>query len=192
MSAGAPATKSCGPCNLCCQVLDIPVLAKPSGTLCRHASGGGCGIYPDRPHDCRAFVCGWLAWDFLGEAWRPSTAHFLIRSEPDRGVLCIDVDPAYPSAWREPAYYPTIKSWSARIRRQRGCVLVYAGPTCTVVFPEQDMEIGLVRPEDELVVGNQKGRDYVRRLVRLRRDGVQVGEWKGAKVPLPPADAKPA
>lgn len=184
--------KSCGSCTLCCEVLQIPALGKPAGRLCEHACGAGCGIYPERPDDCRDFVCGWLQWDTLDETWRPSTAGFLIRPEPSLGRLCIDVDPARPAAWRAAAYYPGIKAWSAQVRDRTGCVLVYVGERCTVVFPEEDLEIGPVSDEDELVVGYLKAADYVRPLVRLRRDGVLRGEWKGRKTPRSDAGTKPA
>lgn len=184
--------KSCGPCTLCCEVLQVPALAKPAGRLCAHVCESGCGIYERRPDVCRDFVCGWLQWDTLDETWRPSTAGFLIRPEPSAGRLCIDVDPARPGAWRAPAYYPTIKTWSLQVRDRTGCVLVYAGERCTVVFPEEDLDIGPVGQDDELVVGYLKGADYSRPLVRRMVAGAQVGEWKGARVPRNWTAAKPA
>lgn len=185
--------RSCGPCNLCCQVLHVASLDKPPGRLCAHAlAGAGCAIHGEHPEDCRAFACGWLQWEELGEAWRPSIAHFLIRPEPGQGRLCIDVDPAWPAAWKAAAYYPTIKAWSAQVRDRTGCVLVYVGDDCIVVFPEQDLEIGPVAGDDELVVGYLKGRDYVRPLVRRRRAGVQLGEWQGHKLARSPGAGKSA
>lgn len=176
--------KSCGTCTLCCKVLHVESLAKPAGRWCEHArAGGGCAIHGRHPDDCRAFACGWLQWEDLGEAWRPSKAHFLIRPEPSQGRLCIDVDPGRPAAWRDPAYYPTIKAWSAQIRQGAACVLVYVGERTTVVFPEEDIDIGVFRPEEELVVGYLKGRGYDRPLVRLLRGGEVAGEWRGARVP---------
>jgi hypothetical protein len=53
--------KSCGTCNLCCQVLVIEELDKPPGPLCKHCKPGkGCKIYLKRPEVCRDFECEWL------------------------------------------------------------------------------------------------------------------------------------
>lgn len=106
--------KACGSCNLCCKLLNVVSLAKPPGRWCEHArAGAGCAVHGSHPDDCRAFACGWLQWGELGEAWRPSTARFLIRNEPSQGRLCIDVDPGRPDAWKAAAYYPTIKAGRA-------------------------------------------------------------------------------
>jgi hypothetical protein len=175
--------KICGPCNLCCKVLHVESLAKPPGRWCEHTRAeAGCAIHGAHPADCRAFACGWLQWEDLGEAWRPSTAGFLIRPEPSQGRLCIDVDSECPDAWRADAYYPVIKAWSASVRERTGCVLVYVDTRCTVIFPEEDIDIGDFRQDEELVVGYLKGRGYRRPLVRLLRNGEVAGEWRGARV----------
>jgi len=171
--------KTCGPCTLCCQVLEIPELAKPAGRLCRHASVG-CAIYPDRPAPCRTFTCGWMATPELDEAWRPDIAGFLIRDERADGFLCIDVDPARPDAWRVEPYFAQIKIWSRMVHERTGCVLVYAGPEVTVVFPEEDLILGPLDPAPRLTVGYIR-RDGARRpLVRLLQDGEVAREWIGA------------
>lgn len=175
--------KSCGPCNLCCKVLHVESLAKPPGLWCRHtAAGAGCGIHGAHPADCRAFACGWLQWSELGEAWRPSTAGFLVRSEPGQGRICIDVDPDRPDTWRAAAYYATIKGWSGQVRDRTGCVLVYVDARCTVVFPEEDIDIGDLGQEEELVVGYLKARTWRRPLVRRLVRGQITGEWRGARI----------
>ena len=41
--------KACGPCSMCCQVLEIVELKKTAGILCKDCvAGGGCGIYAVR------------------------------------------------------------------------------------------------------------------------------------------------
>jgi hypothetical protein len=57
----------CGPCAACCYIPAVPILKKACNTLCGHSSGAGCGIYPERPSECRAYACLWLDSD-LGEA----------------------------------------------------------------------------------------------------------------------------
>ena len=170
--------KSCGPCTLCCTVLDIPDLAKPAGKPCVHLSGG-CGIYPDRPTPCRTFTCGWLALEALGEAWRPDVAGFLIRDERENGQLCIDVDPERPDAWRAGPYITQIRVWSRMVHDQTGCLVVFAGPDTTVVFPEEEIALGAVGPSPTLQVGYIR-RDGARRpLVRLLGGESVLREWVG-------------
>lgn len=173
--------KSCGPCTLCCTVLDIPELSKPAGKACVHLNAG-CGIYPDRPTPCRTFTCGWLALETLGEAWRPDIAGFLIRDERDQGQLCIDTDPARPDAWRAEPYYSQIKAWSRMVHDRTGCLLVYAADHTVAVFPEEDLALGALGPDPVLQIGYIRRDGSRRPLVRLRQDGVVVREWIGSAV----------
>lgn len=170
--------KSCGPCTLCCTVLDIPELAKGPGTPCRHL-GAGCGIYPDRPMPCRTFTCGWLALEALGEAWRPDIAGFLIRDERAQGQLCIDTDPARPDAWRAEPYYSQIKAWSRMVHDQTGCLVVYAGGEVLVVFPEEEIALGVIGPDPTLQVGYIRREGARRPLVRLLDGAAFAREWVG-------------
>lgn len=55
----AAPNRKCGECSLCCKVLRVNSLDKPTGTWCQHARPG-CAIYEDRPVECRAFSCLWL------------------------------------------------------------------------------------------------------------------------------------
>jgi hypothetical protein len=170
--------KSCGPCTLCCTVLDIPELAKPAGRPCVHL-GAGCGIYPDRPTPCRVFTCGWLATEALGEAWRPDIAGFLVRDERATGSLCIDVAPDRPGAWRAQPYLTQIKAWSRMVHDRSGCLLVFEGAEVTVVFPEEDIALGAVGPQPKLSVGYIRRGGTRRPLVRLLEGEAVIREWIG-------------
>lgn len=52
--------RECGLCTLCCTALGVEDLDKPAGVPCVHLTPGGCGIYEDRPEQCRRFECDWL------------------------------------------------------------------------------------------------------------------------------------
>lgn len=170
--------KSCGPCTLCCTVLEIPELAKPAGTACAHLRGG-CGIYPDRPTPCRVFTCGWLATEALGEVWRPDVAGFLLRDERGEGYLCIDVSPDRPGAWRREPYLAQIRDWSRMVHDRAGCLLVFDGPEVTVVFPEEEIALGAVGARPTLQVGYIRKDGARRPLVRLLEGGAVAREWIG-------------
>lgn len=54
--------RSCGSCNMCCEVFRIEDLDKAQGVRCEHLRTGcnGCTIYEQRPDQCRAFACLWV------------------------------------------------------------------------------------------------------------------------------------
>ena len=57
----AIASRACGDCVACCQVLNInePDMVKPADQMCMHCTGKGCGIYEARPQVCRTWDCVW-------------------------------------------------------------------------------------------------------------------------------------
>lgn len=65
--------RQCGDCVACCRILkiDTPELQKPAGVLCPHSTGKGCGIYEQRPAQCRTWYCLYRRIDALPEAARP-------------------------------------------------------------------------------------------------------------------------
>ncbi len=173
-------SKSCGSCSLCCQVLEIPELAKPAGQVCVHVvAGRGCGVYADRPAPCRTFTCGWLATAALGEVWRPDVAGFLIRDERDLGHICIDVDPARPGAWRAAPYLEQVTAWSRMVWERTGCLLIYDGERTTVVFPEEEIDIGRFGNDQRLMVGYRRVAGVQRPMVRLMEGEAVAREWLG-------------
>lgn len=54
------AGRSCGECQMCCEVLTIEQLQKPRNTVCRHQCEAGCAIYESRPEPCARYHCAWL------------------------------------------------------------------------------------------------------------------------------------
>jgi hypothetical protein len=146
-----PAGRTCGTCTLCCKILSVPEIDKPEGRWCPHVrQGKGCGIYAERPRQCRTFDCLWLLDPALGPEWKPEKAKFVF-SKFDKTRLVAVCDPAAPNAWRGPAYYPQFKRWAqlaAQIDRQ---VLVHSGRKLTVVMPGNDVELMDVAPGDEII-----------------------------------------
>ena len=70
--------RECGGCTACCEVLDIPRLAKPAGVRCHNLTDQGCGIYDRRPMTpCRDFACAWLQ-GFLEDDDRPDKSGAII------------------------------------------------------------------------------------------------------------------
>ncbi|NEX92118.1 YkgJ family cysteine cluster protein [Caulobacter sp. 17J65-9] len=146
-------TKSCGDCSLCCKLLGIASIAKEPGSWCGHyRRGSGCGIYADRPGECRAFMCEWLLSKDFGDEWRPDRAKFVMQYEEKTNRLSVVVDPAQPLAWKREPYYGGIKRLSERVE-QGAQVIVCVGAQRIVIFPHEDVDLGPCAPNSRIVSG---------------------------------------
>ena len=153
--------KICGSCGMCCKVLHISELAKPAGAWCgRFRKGAGCGDYDGRPAACRGFLCLWLTAERLDAAWRPDRAGFLMYADRDGKRLNVVVDPGKPTAWTREPYYSRLKAMSRRAEDGYE-LLVCIGDRRVVVFPTEDIDLGVLDPDHKLISG------YV------ERDGLQ-------------------
>jgi hypothetical protein len=143
---------------MCCKVLNIKELKKPPGLWCSHAlPGKGCGIYADRPSVCQAFYCGWMIDAKFGPEWKPQKAKFLVWIQPDAAMLHVAVDPDYPNAWTKPPFYAQIKRWAAESAASKRFVFVRIGPRLISVLPDREVDLGVVDPEDKLLVTQRPG-----------------------------------
>jgi hypothetical protein len=65
-------TRKCGQCTGCCTALSVPEIGKNNGETCKHeVKRRGCGIYQNRPAQCRNFYCFWK----LGIGSRKDSPH---------------------------------------------------------------------------------------------------------------------
>jgi hypothetical protein len=139
--------RPCGSCSLCCKVLRINALEKPAGEWCAHfRKGVGCSIHSRSPGECRNFQCFWTLSSVLGDEWRPDRSKLVLWSNVE-GRVIVDVDPAFPNAWRREPYYSTLKAWSDRDRPMKLEVLVRSGGRLWVIFPEADLDLGPQQPD---------------------------------------------
>lgn len=53
------ASRACGPCSVCCTVLEVAELDKPVGVPCTELGEPGCRVYDRRPKACQAYLCSW-------------------------------------------------------------------------------------------------------------------------------------
>src|SRR5690348_14411771 len=146
-----PLVRGCDGCTLCCKLLSVASIEKPSGVWCPHCrSRRECGIYEARPQACRNFVCAYLFMPKLDAGWKPSACHFVLSVESDTEMNVV-VDPNRPDAWRKEPFYRRFKQW-ARAGAEGGArVLVLIGRRVIVVFPDRDVDLGVLN-EDERVV----------------------------------------
>jgi hypothetical protein len=130
----------------------VHALEKPGGEWCRHCEPAkGCGIYERRPGECRAFLCGFLSNERLGEHWRPSTSHMImVTNEVDRRVE-IHVDPQRPDAWRLQPYHAELRTLARNAAARQMVVIVFIRNRIWVVYPDRDEDLGTAEPGDRAV-----------------------------------------
>ncbi len=139
--------RGCGTCTLCCKLMTVSELEKPSGTWCSHvAQGKGCGIYETRPHSCRAFLCGYLSTEALSDAWYPGRCKIVLSS--NEGGITAQIDPSRPDVWRQAPYYEQFKSWSRAMSPNGRVMLLRVGARAVVILPDEDVDVGVVSPSD--------------------------------------------
>lgn len=90
----------CGACTLCCKLLAVQELNKPTNKWCDHCiPGNGCKIYNGRPFSCKEFECGWLLSNLPIE-YRPDHSHIIITGETaELDSVILHVDPRYSQAY---------------------------------------------------------------------------------------------
>jgi hypothetical protein len=114
--------------------------------------GSGCGDYEARPQACRGFHCLWLTSEKLDDAWRPNKAGFLMYPDRDGKRLNVVVDPGKPSSWRREPYYSRLKAMSQRAYDGYE-LLICIGDRRVVMFPTEDVDLGVLNPDHKLVSG---------------------------------------
>src|SRR3954471_10751405 len=104
-SSGA-VDRSCGTCTLCCKLMAVAALSKPASIWCTHCTPGrGCGIYEQRPEECRTFHCNWLVDARLGPNWKPEKSKFALVTTREGNGIEVRCDPNFPTAWRKEPFY---------------------------------------------------------------------------------------
>ncbi len=146
--------RTCGTCMLCCKVMRVDELSKPSGVLCSHAiTGSGCTIREQRPSACRRFFCGWRLDPNIDSLWKPSISGFVLTIALRYGAMLVMVDPARPLAWRMQPYYGRFKEWAPRaFVEDKRIIAIVAGGEATVILPDRDVPIGMLGSDDEIIL----------------------------------------
>lgn len=168
--------RSCADCAMCCMVLRIVALDKPKSVWCEHCvAKKSCGIYDTRPDECRDFYCGYLTLAELGEEWKPSKSKIVLASDLNGSRVTAHVDPKRPDAWKQEPYYSTLKKWSKAAVPHGGMVMACVGARMYVIFPDRDVDLGLVGPEDRIVTNEQRTPQGIRLEARVERKAAAKG-----------------
>jgi hypothetical protein len=147
--AGRAMARECGTCTLCCKIMGIGALKKAAGQWCPHClPGKGCGIYGERPQECRTFNCGWLEEESFGPEWKPEKSKIVLTNGANRIVAY--VDPSSPQAWRKPPFYPRLIAMMKDGLPVGRLVFVAVSQHYTLLLPGREEEIGVLSPKDEV------------------------------------------
>ncbi len=103
--------RSCGECTLCCKLMGVPELKKPSAKWCDDCDQGkGCLVYETRPPSCRNFQCFWLMDDGFPDEFRPDRIGALAAFNDTSDSCVLHVDPAKRRALTSPRVDALIKA----------------------------------------------------------------------------------
>jgi hypothetical protein len=70
--------------------------------------------------------------------------------------MLVMVDPARPLAWRTQPYHGRMREWAARaFTENKRIVAIVAGGEATVILPDRDVPIGVLGPNDVIVLARQ-------------------------------------
>ena len=133
--------RSCQDCTLCCKLLAVHELQKPSQSWCDHCEiGVGCNIYEARPGDCRTFYCGWRLDPRISDAWRPRDSRMVVKFESKR--IAIHVDRDRKDQWRKEPFQSQIRAWARAGTLYDGDVIVWEGKEAIRVGPAGEQKLG--------------------------------------------------
>jgi hypothetical protein len=145
--------RTCGSCMLCCTVMRVDELNKPSGVTCSHAvAGSGCAIRDQRPRSCRRFFCGWRLDPNIDSLWKPEISGFVLTISLRYASMLVMVDPARPFAWRMQPYHGRLREWAAGAFKENKRIVAMVGGEATVILPDRDVPIGVLGLDDEIVL----------------------------------------
>jgi hypothetical protein len=170
--------RSCGTCNLCCELLSISEVETPRSVLCKHWTlEKHCSIYACRPDACRDFFCNWLLIETLGPEWQPERSRIVLQSLalPDgHQGLSAHVDPNFPDQWLSPPFYPQLKAWAEKAQRHTKAV----GPIYFVIaeihrrkfliLPDRELDLGEFEEHNQIEIERRLSNGRIELLARKR------------------------
>jgi hypothetical protein len=158
--------RECGTCSLCCKVYNIPELGKPAGKWCQHCTPGkGCGIHQNLPSQCATFNCMWRTEAALPPHWKPEHSKMVVTIFPLNGHIYVQVDSSAPTAWRKQPYHGQLRLWAKNNLPKGIHVVVFVNDDATLIMPDQDMPLGLMKPTDVISVRRSGASGYEVKLV---------------------------
>lgn len=138
--------RDCGGCVECCRAipLNLPELAKPTGTLCAYCvDGAGCSVHQIRPQTCRTWFCLWRVVE-LPDDWRPDLSGVIVRPDGiEEGRITLHVERAGAFLASE-GFFVTVAQWIAE-----GIEVALSIPGPVGTYPARAVVTDWLRPAVE-------------------------------------------
>jgi len=114
--------------------------------------------------------------------WFPANSKMVVVSEMEDTCIAIYVDPGRPAAWQEKPYYSDVKHWSVLASLQMHHVLVRIGKRTIVVFPDSEVDLGVVADDERIITFEAStARGLALDAVKLKADDPRIAgsePWK--------------
>jgi hypothetical protein len=100
-------SRSCEGCEMCCTIMAVRELEKPTWTACALlAPAGGCSVWGDHPATCKSFACLWRGSGILlPPDLFPADCGFMLALDPAETwptVVKVCAEASRPDAWDTP------------------------------------------------------------------------------------------
>src|SRR5581483_622768 len=108
---------------------------------------------------------------------------FVIVAELEGTRIALHMDPGYPQAWRKEPFYTQVKDWAAVAAEQMHQVVVSIGKRAIVVFPDREVDLGLIDDDERIITWDTKTATG-RRLdaVKMKADDPRIAGLESGKV----------
>jgi hypothetical protein len=140
-----PNTRTCNGCSLCCTVMAVYELPKPSNVRCEHLSAmGRCKIYATKPETCTGFRCLWLQ-GLMPDRLKPSIARVVGDVNKDGTIIVLHVSPFDTGAWEK----APVQEWIGKVVEAGITVIVACGERRILYGTNLDPRLQVVKdPEN--------------------------------------------
>jgi hypothetical protein len=110
-----PNTRQCGDCSLCCTVMAVGEIHKPSNVRCDKLTAmGRCSVYATKPQSCTAFKCLWLQ-GLMPENLKPIKSRVVGDVNATGDIIVLHVSPFDRGCWRKGPVLDWIKRVGERV-----------------------------------------------------------------------------
>ncbi|MCK1742576.1 hypothetical protein IVA80_17315 [Bradyrhizobium sp. 139] len=152
--------RECGSWTLCCKVYNVVELGKSAGKWCSYCKPGrGCTIHDKLPNECAAFNCLWKTMPTMSMQWKPDQSKMVLTLHPETNNIQVVVDPGLPSAWTRQPYHGQLRSLSKNNMPKGHLVVVFVNELATLILPDEDVQLGVLTPEQIVSVTQEAGPD---------------------------------
>lgn len=117
----AQSGRSCGPCTMCCTVMEVKEIGKARDERCEHLrrTTKPCSIYEDRPSSCRAYQCMWLM-GAIDVQLRPDKVRAVMGMNDQGNIVQIMIHPSDRGAEKK----GILAKWIAGARKKTHLIIM--------------------------------------------------------------------